>query len=246
VTAPRTTPNPATSTRPERSSTRVAHKKPLAWLPWALLLALLALLALVFLAINAIDDDGPDGPAGDSLGQVSGSNGSGINGQDGDGAGALPSAAASAVPSAAASALPSAAASALPSAGAGTGGAASGAQLKVADQDLLALTGGSLAGQVGKPVTGSTKVQSVVSDEGFWAGSSTTERTFVYLTPEARKANGESKFQVKAGQTVQLTGTMETPQSAPKAIAGVTAAEGLDQLTSQGALVSAKTIELAG
>ena len=84
-----------------------------------------------------------------------------------------------------------------------------------------------------------------MSDEGFWAGNSPAERTFIYLTPEARKANGESTFQVRAGQTVNVTGTLETPQSAPRAVAGVTAAEGLDQLTKQGALVSAATVELA-
>ena len=87
MTEPRTTLNPATTTRPERSSQRVARKSPLAWLPWLLLGLLALLLALVFLVINAVDDDGPDGPAGDSLGQVSGSDGSGVNGKDGsDGA----------------------------------------------------------------------------------------------------------------------------------------------------------------
>lgn len=84
MTATRTTPNPGTSTRPERSSQRVARKKPLAWLPLALLSGLALLLALVLLAINAVDDDGPAGPAGDRLGEVS-SNGSGIDGKDGDG-----------------------------------------------------------------------------------------------------------------------------------------------------------------
>ena len=243
MTTPRDTPNPATSTNPERSSKRVAHKKPLGWLPWAALLGLLALLALVFLIINAIDDDGPDGPAGDSLGQVSGSDGSGADGQDGGGGAAVVPPAATTAPSAPTDTQPS-----QPATGGtgGTGGTGTDAQLKVGQEDLLALSGGSLADKVGQPVTGSTKVESVVSDEGFWAGSSKTERTFIYLTPEARKANGESKFQVKAGQTVKVTGTMGTPQSAPKAVAGVTAAEGLDQLTKQGALVSAKTVELIG
>lgn len=81
-TRPVATPNDATVTRPERSSKRVAHRSPLGWLPW-LLLGLLALVtALTFLVINAVDDDGAEGPAGDSLGQVSGSEGSGINGED--------------------------------------------------------------------------------------------------------------------------------------------------------------------
>ena len=51
------TPNPATTTRPERSSKKVAHKKPLAWLPLALL-ALLALLAvLIFLIVRGANSN---------------------------------------------------------------------------------------------------------------------------------------------------------------------------------------------
>lgn len=84
MTAPqRTTPNPGTVERPERSSRRIARKSPLGWLPWALLGALAALLALTLLVINALDDDGPEGAAGDSLGQVSGENGDSAIGSDG-------------------------------------------------------------------------------------------------------------------------------------------------------------------
>lgn len=54
---PTRTPNPATSSRPQRSSQRVAHKKPLAWLPLALL-ALLALLAVgLYLILRAVNSD---------------------------------------------------------------------------------------------------------------------------------------------------------------------------------------------
>ena len=83
MTAPqRTTPTPATTTRPERSSQKVGRKTPLAWLPWALLGLIALLLALTFLVINAVDDDGPEGAGGDRLGQVSGSDGSGVNGSN--------------------------------------------------------------------------------------------------------------------------------------------------------------------
>lgn len=75
MTVPRQTPNPATATRPDRSSKRVARKSPLGWLPWALLGLLALLLLLVLLIVNAVDDDGPEGSAGDSLGQVSDSDG---------------------------------------------------------------------------------------------------------------------------------------------------------------------------
>ena len=56
MTTPRTTPNPATSTRPTRSSERVAHKKPLGWLPWLLLLLLLLLLALVAYGVSEANE----------------------------------------------------------------------------------------------------------------------------------------------------------------------------------------------
>ncbi len=61
MTEPTRTPNPATSSHPERSSRRVAHKSPLAWLPLALLLLLLLLLALIVFAIAAANDDGGKG-----------------------------------------------------------------------------------------------------------------------------------------------------------------------------------------
>lgn len=57
MTTPQITPNPATRTRPTRSSQRVAHKKPLGWLPWLLLLLLLLLLALVGYAVSQADDN---------------------------------------------------------------------------------------------------------------------------------------------------------------------------------------------
>jgi len=61
MTEPTRTPNPGTSSHPERSSRRVAHKSPLAWLPLALLLLLLLLLALIAFAIAAANDDDGNG-----------------------------------------------------------------------------------------------------------------------------------------------------------------------------------------
>ena len=247
------TPNPATDSRPDRSSKKVAHKKPLGFLPWLLLGLLALLLAAIILVINAIDDDGPDGPAGDTLGQLN-SNGSGINGQDGDGqiAGTeddqstnstAPSPAASTAPSADASSAP---ATSAPAPGGAAAGDGAGAALKVGEQDLLALAGGVLTRTGSRDVTGTAQVQSVVSDEGFWVGSSTTDRVFVYLTPEARQASGESGFRVTAGQSVQLTGTLTDVGTAPAAVAGVTDTEGRPQLQQQGSFVSASTVQLAG
>jgi hypothetical protein len=211
------------------------------WLPWALLGLLAALVAATFLVINAVDDDGPDGPAGDTLGQVN-SGGSGIDGQDGDGkvAGTEEQ---TGTEGGTASAAPDAEASAGAGAGADTAG---GGSLTANGEDLLAAaSGGSLAERAGQAVTGTAKVESVVSDEGFWVGSSAEDRVFVFLTPEARQSQGESGFQVTAGQTVSLEGALTALQESPEVAEGVTADEGADQLTSQGAYVRAESVELA-
>ena len=237
MAAPTRTPNAATTTRPERSSKRTARKAPLGWLPWALLGLLALLVAATLLVINAVDDDGPDGAAGDTLGQV-GSGGSGIDGQDGDGAiaGTEEGTAEEGSSESGASAAPDAQASA----------GAAGGSLTADGQDLLAAAaGGSLADRAGQAVTGTATVESVVSDEGFWVGSSAEERVFVFLTPEARQSQGESGFQVTAGQTVQLEGAVTALQESPEVAEGVEAAEGADQLTSQGAYVRADSVTLA-
>jgi outer membrane protein OmpA-like peptidoglycan-associated protein len=87
VTAPHRTPNPATQTRPERSSKKVTRKSPLGWLPWALLglLALLLLLTLLLVSLARGDDGGSDagsaGSAGDTgaaQGQTGGGNGGSV------------------------------------------------------------------------------------------------------------------------------------------------------------------------
>ncbi|TQS41379.1 hypothetical protein FL583_30220 [Cryptosporangium phraense] len=71
-------------------------------------------------------------------------------------------------------------------------------------------------------------VQSVPADEGFWIGTSETDRIWVQLTGQ-----GESPFKVTAGQTVSFTGTVVANGAGFPAKVGVTAAEGADQLTAQ-------------
>ncbi len=242
MSAPRTRPPASpTETGSVPITERRDRRRPLAWLPWAVLGALTLLLALVLLVINAVDDDGPDGPSGDRLGQV-GSAGSGINGRDGDGRVAGTEGGSTTGPQAGApSAAASGAASAAPS-GAAQGAAAS---LKVGDRALLPLASGSLTGDLGQPVTGTARVESVVSDEGFWVGSSAQERVFVHLTPQARKADGESPFQVRGGQTVEFTGRLVSAAQSAGPLADVTAQEGKQQVQQQGAYVSAERIVLA-
>ncbi len=87
-------------------------------------------------------------------------------------------------------------------------------------------------------------VQSVVSDEGFWVGSDEASRVFVFLTTQARRSQGESGFQVTAGQTVQLEGALTPLADTPDAAEGVTADEGLGQLEQQGGYVRADSVSL--
>jgi hypothetical protein len=138
-----------------------------------------------------------------------------------------------------------------PRAGAGGGAAAQGSEttgrLTVGSTDVLQDAGtigriGSLTGQdaVGRGVL----VQQVVSDEGFWVGASSAERVFVFLTPEARGAAGESPFQVRTGQRIDLNGSLVDLRGDAGDL-GVTDAEGATQLEKQGAYVSATQVRLS-
>jgi len=97
----------------------------------------------------------------------------------------------------------------------------------------------------GQPAEGrSVPVQSVVADEGFWVGQSEQSRAFVFLSPQARSKPGESPFQVKAGQRIDLTGVVK-PVPADLTPFGVDQAEGSGQLRSQGHYVEATSVRLS-
>lgn len=138
--------------------------------------------------------------------------------------------------------------------GAGTASGSSSAghqsvgSLTAGDTDLLGGDGSldRLRDLNGARVVGrSVLVQSVVADEGFWVGRSASDRAFVYLTPQARTTQGESPFQVRAGQRVDLTGTIGLlgPDGARRL--GVADAEGARQLTSQRGYVVATKVHLS-
>lgn len=104
---------------------------------------------------------------------------------------------------------------------------------------------GRLSALTGQPVEGrAVAVQSVVADEGFWAGSDQSRRVFIFLTPQARTRAGESPFQVRAGQSVDFTGMLK---AAPNDLSpfGVDEAEGAAQLRGQGHYVEATTVRLS-
>ena len=104
---------------------------------------------------------------------------------------------------------------------------------------------GRLSALAGQPVEGrAATVQSVVADEGFWAGADQNRRVFIFLTPQARTKVGESPFQVRAGQSVDLTGTLK---ALPDDLTpfGVEEPEGAAQLRSRGQYVEATAVRLS-
>ncbi|RBY89083.1 hypothetical protein DQ244_15075 [Blastococcus sp. TBT05-19] len=126
-------------------------------------------------------------------------------------------------------------ATASPSAGGGT--AAGAGQIRTADgRSVLELAAGAdgpaaLAGVTGQPVTGTAvQVLSVPADEGFWVGTSETERVWVQLTGEA----GESPYQVTEGDSVDFQGTVVAHAGGFAAQVGVDDAEGAAMLDGQG------------
>lgn len=138
------------------------------------------------------------------------------------------------------------AASASPEgAGAAAGTSSGNAALSAGGQDLLAVEGGRIGTLAGQQASGTAQVESVVADEGFWVGADAARRVFVFLTPEARRSAGESGFQVEAGQTVSLEGTVKASSPEFAQSAGVTDAEGSAQLVEQGGYVEATQVRLA-
>lgn len=103
--------------------------------------------------------------------------------------------------------------------------------------DLLGgASASSFAAQDGQQAVGrAVRVQSVPADEGFWVGSGEQDRLWVQLTG----TGGESDYRVKQGDSIDFTGTVTRAAQGYAAKAGVTAAEGAEQLTEQGYYVAA-------
>lgn len=102
-----------------------------------------------------------------------------------------------------------------------------------------------LASLAGREVLGrAAPVESVVANEGFWVGTSATDRIFVFLTPAARGTSGESPFTVQAGQKVELTGTLKALSGEPSSL-GVDESEGASTLRSQGHYVEATSARVS-
>ena len=117
---------------------------------------------------------------------------------------------------------------------AAAGGAAGGGALTADGTALLPLASaaaadGSLVKYQDTAADGkSVRVESVPADEGFWVGTSETDRVYVQLT-----GTSESGFTVKPGDIVTFTGQVAANAADFPAKAGVDAAEGADMLTTQ-------------
>lgn len=177
-----------------------------------LLLALLALIALLFLLSRCGGDD--------------------------DTASTAPTATATATGAATTTpASPAASAAAASGAPADAGAAGEPGTVTAQGADLLAdPTAAGLGSHDGQEAVGrAVRVQSVPADEGFWVGSGEQDRLWVQLTG----TGGESDYKVKQGDSIDFTGTVTRAAQGYAAEAGVTEAEGADQLTEQGHYVSA-------
>ena len=186
-----------------------------------LLLALLALLAVLLLSRCGNDDDTNTG-ANTGATTTPGASATSLTSAPTDATTPSPTDPA-ATPSTTATA--SATDGSNAAAGAAAGSITAGRNVILGDggvKDMAAYTGQSAQGR-GVPV------QSVPADEGFWAGTSATDRVWVQLTGEA----GESPYQVKQGDLVDFTGTVTAAASGFADEVGLSAAEGADQLTQQ-------------
>jgi hypothetical protein len=175
-----------------------------------LLLVLLALIALLALLSQCGTDDDDEGGA------------------------AAPTTATTSATGASSSATSSPAASGDGQTGAGQAGGPG--TVTAGGTNLLgAATAADLGTQDGQEAVGRTvKVQSVPADEGFWVGTNEQDRLWVQLTG----VRGESDYKVKQDDAIDFSGTVTKAASGFASKAGVTAAEGADQLTEQGYYVS--------
>jgi hypothetical protein len=205
-----TTPDPSTS-RPGGASRVAGQPARRKWL-LPLLLGLLALIALLFLLSQCGDDDSANPTAGTAASPAA----------TPSGAGAAPSATGSA--------------SASGPADAGQTGAGQPGTVTAGGASLLGSgTAANLGGSNGEQAVGrAVRVQSVPADEGFWVGTSETDRLWVQLTG----TRGESDYTVKAGDIIEFTGTVTSAAEGFAAKVGVSEAEGAAQLTDQGYYVS--------
>lgn len=106
---------------------------------------------------------------------------------------------------------------------------------------LPELSDATLAQNAGRRVAGRRlRVESVVSDEGFWVGENAQQRVFCLLP-----TSGESPFQAVAGQRIVFAGPIRPLAQNLGVLAGVGAEEGSQQLASQQHYVEVESVRAA-
>lgn len=111
-----------------------------------------------------------------------------------------------------------------------------------ADGTDVLVVGSQALSLVGQDVTANNVVvRSVVADEGFWVSAAGSQQLFVHLSEAARPSGGESAVQVRAGQRVDVSGTLADVPSDVSAL-GVNASEGASQLRNTGVYLDATSL----
>jgi hypothetical protein len=238
-----------------------AGKKKAGWLPWALLAAGLLALAIFLLLRNSGDegddpgvdatdeassspDEGGDvGSSGGDTGEELADGGDGTSGDgedgstggdDGDGEDGGSTATTGGSGSGGGTTATTGG-STGGSTGGGAGGSGGGQPGTITSEGtaILPAPAGGLATYSGKGAQArSVPVESVVADEGFWVGTSETDRVFVFFA--ADNAGSESRVQVEEGQTISFDGMVKPLPPDFATAFEVDAAEGVDQLEQQG------------
>jgi hypothetical protein len=179
--------------------------------PWWLW-ALLALLALALLLLGLSQCGNSDDPASTAPG----------------------------TPGAANTAASGPSAAGVPGAGAAGQGALTADGTSLLPVAQVAGPSGQLTSQAGKTATAQgVLVQSVPADEGFWAGTSETDRVWVQLS-----GTDESGYVVQQGDRVDFSGQVVSHDPGFAAQTGVEPTEGADQLNQQGAHIEVAKAEL--
>lgn len=121
----------------------------------------------------------------------------------------------------------------------GGAGASSGA-LTAGGQSLFPASAASLQQAIGSDAQGrEVVVQSVVKSQGFWVGSSQSDR--VYVEYGGNTGENEPGGQPKEGAKVNLTGPVKAAPADPESTLNVSAPEA-EQIRSEGAYINADTV----
>jgi hypothetical protein len=127
----------------------------------------------------------------------------------------------------------------------GASSSSSSGRLSAGGAQLLPPPAGGLSSQVGKTATGQdVVVQSVNGNEGFFVGSSRTDRVYVEWGGDIGE-NEASRFQPRKGDRVSLTGPVQAV-GAEQLRKLKLSAEDRELVRSQGAFVNANRVREAG